>query len=404
MWAVIVAAFFDVEENIMAKRINGEGTIYKRADGRWCAAYYVGCKRKFLYGKSQKEVKYKLKALMEEEKENEQLTDTGGLTLQSWVFQYLKDYKVNEIKASTMNTYMTFYRKHIEDSDIGEMELQEIQTNDLQRYYNRKLKDGLSAKTVRHLSVIIREALTQAVRLRYIRNSPQEGVILPKKEKYEGKTLSQSDVLKLLNSAGGEALYPLIMTAIFTGMRKGEILGLQWKNVDLENGYIKVEKSLCRVADSMDEKGRYRTKLVLLEPKTVTSKRIIPITSQLVDILEHHRERQEEYKREAIDFYNSELDLVFANYLGGFMSEREVLRGFYTVLDKYEIPRVRFHDLRHTYASLLMESETDSKVIQELLGHSSISTTLDIYTHLKMGQKRSSIDKMAGMFMENSDK
>lgn len=388
----------------MAKRTNGEGTIYKRADGRWCAAYYVGIKRKFLYGKSQKEVKYKLKALMEEEKENEQLTDTGSLTLQSWVLQYLKDYKVNEIKASTMNTYMTFYRKHIADSDIGEMELQEIQTNDLQRYYNRKLKEGLSAKTVRHLSVIIREALTQAVRLRYIRNSPQEGVILPKKEKYEGKTLSQSDVLKLLKEAVDEPLYPLIMTAIFTGMRKGEILGLQWKNVDLDNGYIKVEKSLCRVADGVDEKGRYRTKVVLLEPKTAASKRIIPITSQLVDILEHHRERQEKYKKEAVDFYNSELDLVFANYLGDFMSEREVLRGFYTVLDKYEIPRVRFHDLRHTYASLLMESETDSKVIQELLGHSSISTTLDIYTHLKMEQKRNSVDKMAGMFVEGDGK
>lgn len=388
----------------MSKRMNGEGTIYKRADGRWCAAYYVGIKRKFLYGKSQKEVKYKLKALMEEEKNNGQLTDTGSLTLQSWVFQYLKDYKVNEIKASTMNTYMTFYRKHIADSDIGEMELQEIQTNDLQRYYNRKLKEGLSAKTVRHLSVIIREALTQAVRLRYIRNSPQAGVILPKKEKYEGKALSQSDVLKLLKEAEDEPLYPLIMTAIFTGMRKGEILGLQWKNVDLDNGYIKVEKSLCRVADGVDEKGRYRTKVVLLEPKTAASKRIIPITSQLVDILEHHRERQEKYKKEAVDFYNSELDLVFANYLGDFMSEREVLRGFYTVLDKYEIPRVRFHDLRHTYASLLMESETDSKVIQELLGHSSISTTLDIYTHLKMEQKRNSVDKMAGMFVEGDGK
>lgn len=381
--------------------MNGEGTIYKRADGRWCAAYYAGVKRKFLYGKSQKEVKYKLKALMEEEKEKGHLTDTGGLTLQSWVFQYLKDYKVNEIKATTLNTYMTFYRKHIEKSDIGEMELQEIQTNDLQRYYNRKLKEGLSAKTVRHLSVIIREALTQAVRLKYIRNSPQEGVILPKKEKYEGKTLSQSDVLKLLNNAGGEELYSLIMTAIFTGMRKGEILGLQWKNVDLDNGFIKVEKSLCRVEDGVNKKGRYRTKLVLLEPKTDTSKRIIPITSQLVDILVHHRERQEEYKREAVDFYNSELDLVFANYMGEFMSEREVLRGFYAVLDKYGIERVRFHDLRHTYASLLMESETDSKVIQELLGHSSISTTLDIYTHLKVKQKRNSVDKMARMFMQD---
>lgn len=386
----------------MAKRTNGEGTIYKRADGRWCAAYYVGIKRKFLYGKSQKEVKYKLKALMEEEKNNGQLTDIGNLTLKSWIFQYLKDYKANEIKASTLNTYMTFYRKHIENSEIGKKELQEIQTDDLQSYYNRKLKDGLSAKTVRHLSVIIREALTQAVRLKYIKYSPQEGVILPKKEKYEGKTLSQSDVLKLLHNAGDEELYPLIMTAVFTGMRKGEILGLQWKNVNLENGYIKVEKSLCRVEDGVDEKGRYRTKLVLLEPKTASSKRIIPITSQLVDILEHHRERQDEYKREAIDFYNCELDLVFANYLGEFMSEREVLRKFYAVLDKYKIPRVRFHDLRHTYASLLMESETDSKVIQELLGHSSISTTLDIYTHLKMEQKRNSVDKMAGMFIEDN--
>lgn len=98
---------------------------------------------------------------------------------------------------------------------------------------------------------------------------------------------------------------------------------------------------------------------MLLEPKTVTSKRIIPITSQLVDILEHYRESQEEYKGEAIDFYNNELDLVFTNYIGGFMSEREVLHGFYAVLDKYEIPRVRFHDLRYTYASLLMEFKTE---------------------------------------------
>lgn len=394
---------FLMEEIIMAKRSNGEGSIFKRADGRWCAAYYVGNKRKFVYGKTQKEAKDKLKKLIEESEVNGDLALLDKLTLANWILEYLEEYKKNDLKATTMTTYMTFYRKHIKNSDVGEMELQNIQTADLQKYYNRKLKEGLSAKTVRHLSVIIREALTQAVRLKYIKSSPQDGVILPKKEKFVGNTLSQADVIKLLSEAKSEPLYPLIMTAILSGMRKGEILGLQWQNVDLENGYIKVEKSLCRVANGEDKKGRQRTKVILLEPKNETSKRTIPISTQLITILKEYKEKQEQYKEGASDFYNNKLNLVFPNYLGNFMSEREVLRSFYSVLDKYGIPRVRFHDLRHTYASLLMESETDSKVIQELLGHSSISTTLDIYTHLKLEQKRNSVDKMAKMFTEKDN-
>lgn len=382
----------------MSKRMNGEGTVYKRKDGRWCAAYYVKNKRRFIYGKSQKEVKNKLKELIEEAEDNSDILDVGQLTLETWVLQYLQEYKINEIKETTLNTYMMFYRKHIKNSDIGRLGLQEIETTDLQQFYNKKLSDGLSAKTVRHIAVIIREALTQAVRLKYIKNSPQDSVMLPKKEKYEGKILSQADVLKLLHEAKDEELYALIMTAVFTGMRKGELLGLQWTNVDLDNGYIKVEHSLCRISDGEDEKGRHRTKAVLLAPKTETSKRIIPITEQLLLILKQHRERQNDYKKKAVDFYNQDLNLVFANYLGEFLSGREVLREFYNILDKYGLPRVRFHDLRHTCASLLMESETDSKVIQELLGHSSISTTLDIYTHLKIQQKRNSVDRMANLF------
>lgn len=388
----------------MAKRTNGEGTIYKRNDGRWCAAYYVGNKRKFLYGKTQKEVKDKLKKLIKKSEVEGDIEALENKSLEKWILEFLEQYKANELKVTTMTTYMTFYRKHIKGADIGKMGLKEIQTVDLQKFYNKKLADGLSAKTVRHLSVIIREALNQAVRLKYIKSSPQDGVVLPKKEKFTGKTLQQRDVIKLLNEAKYESLYPLIMTAVFTGMRKGEILGLQWKNVDLERGFIKIEKSLCRVADGEDEKGRYRTKVMLLEPKNETSKRTIPISFNLVNILKTHKLCQEEYKKQAMDFYNYEQDLVFANYLGEFMSDREVLREFYNVLDKYEIPRVRFHDLRHTYASLLMENDTDSKVIQELLGHSSISTTLDIYTHLKMDQKRNSVDKMAEMFIDCNDK
>lgn len=221
----------------MAKRTNGEGTIYKRSDGRWCAAFYVGNKRKFLYGKSQKEVKDKLRKLKEESELNGDLMLSNDLTLANWVLEYLEQYKKNDLKVTTMTTYMTFYRKHIKDSLIGERVIQDILTADLQKYYNKKLAEGLSAKTVRHLSVIIREALSQAVCLKYIKSNPHDGVILPKKAKFVGNTLSQADVTKLLNEAKYEPLYPLIMTAILSGMRKGELLGLQWQNVDLENGW-----------------------------------------------------------------------------------------------------------------------------------------------------------------------
>ena len=387
----------------MAKRINGEGTIYKRSDGRWCAAYYVGTKRKFLYGRSQKEVKEKLQVLKEKEQDIKELSVIDDLTLSQWVEQYLQQFKSNEIKATTLSTYMAFYRKHIKEDSIGKIRLNDLKTEDLQEFYNDKFLKGLSAKTVRHLSVIIGEALQQAVRLKYIANNPNRNVLLPKKEQFEGKTLSQRDVLILLNEASDETLYPLIMTAIFTGMRKGELLGLQWENVDLKNGYIKVDKSLCRVETEIDKNGRRHTKPVLLEPKTNSSKRLIPISAILNNILVSHQKIQDEYAEKYSDFYNKELDLVFANYSGDFMSSREVLKEFYSVLDKYGIQRVRFHDLRHTYASFLMETETDSKVIQELLGHSSISTTLDIYTHLKIGQKRSSVDKMADLFKNNDE-
>ena len=377
----------------MGKRSNGEGSIFKRADGRWCAAYYVGKKRKFVYGKTQKAVKERLEQIKQEKKE--EIKSEG--TVANWILKYLENYKKNDIKASTYATYLTYYRKHIKQSEIGNKALEDLSTADLQAYYNSMTKLGLSAKTVRHLSVIINEALQQAVRLQKIKTNVNAVVVLPKKERFEGKTLSKEDVEILAEKAKDEALYSLVIVTIFTGMRKGEVLGLTWDNVHLEEKYLEVKKSLCRVNDYLDEKGRTITKLILLEPKNKSSIRKIPLSDFVVDILCKHYEKQKKHQQEWGELYMDQ-NLVFAKDDGDFLSPRTVLTDYYKLLDKYGIERVRFHDLRHTYASLLMESETDSKVIQELLGHSSISTTLDIYTHLKMEQKRSSVDKMAGMF------
>jgi integrase len=385
-----------MEDNSMGKRSNGEGTIFKRSDGRWCGAYYVGNKRKFVYGKTQKMVKERLQQLKQESSEEKQDSKTFG----NWVLEYLENYKKNDIKESTYGTYLVYYRKHIQNSEIGKKTLEELTTDDLQKYYNKMLQSDLSAKTVRHLSVIINEALRQAVKLRKIKVNVNASVVLPKKIKFEGKTLSKEDVARLADKAKDEELYSLVMTTIFTGMRKGEVLGLTWDCVHLEQGCLDVKKSLCRVVDHMDEKGKMVSKLVLLEPKNKSSIREIPLPDFIVDILRKHRDQQLNHQVEWADIYNNQ-NLVFAREDGNFLSPRQVLADYYKMLDKYGIERVRFHDLRHTYASLLMESETDLKVIQELMGHSSISTTMDIYTHLKMEQKRNSVEKMADLFDEN---
>lgn len=378
----------------MGKRINGEGTIYKRSDGRWCGAYYIGSKRKFVYGKTQKEVISKLKDVKAEAEEVSHLFETT-YNLETWIKMYIDEYKTNELKPSTLSTYLTFYRKHLKDSDIGKIRLSELSTDDLQKYYNDKLRSGLSAKTVRHIAVIVRESLKQALRLKYIKYNPHDAVVLPKKEIFKGDTLSVEEVKHLMNDAKGEELYPLVMTAIFTGMRRGELLGLQWENVDFDAGIIHVEQSLCRIDDGFDENGKHHTKRVLMEPKTQMSKRVIPITQPLMHILKEHKKSQDNYKSQISDIYNLELDLVFANNIGEFMQDRSLLRDFYTMLDKYNITRVRFHDLRHTFASMLLESGTEGKLVQELLGHASISTTMDIYAHITTGQKMKTVEKLS---------
>lgn len=214
----------------MAKRSNGEGSIYKRADGRWCGSYYVGGKRKSVYGKTRKDVKELLEQRMQEKEEQQHEI----CSVENWIKEYLENYKRNELKASTYGTYLVYYRKHILESEIGKKNLNELKTDDLQHYYNRMQNEGLSAKTIRHLSVIINEALNQAVRMDKIKVNVNSAVVLPKKAKFTGEVLSKEDVVKLTTEAKGESLYPLVMLTIFTGMRKGEVLGLTWDNVHWE--------------------------------------------------------------------------------------------------------------------------------------------------------------------------
>lgn len=377
------------------KRSNGEGTIFKRKDGRWCGAYYdlePIPKRHFVYARTQSEVKRKLKEKMA----NPIGTYKTTYTLAEWIVYYLENYKKNEIKITTYGTYLETFKKHIEKSGLGSLRLDKITTSHLQQFYNEKVKAGYNPKTVKHMNVIINSALDKAFKLGYIRTNPNILVTLPKKKTYVGKTLTSIEVMKILNEARNDDLYPLIIFTIYSGLRKGEVMALKWADIDFENRQVKVVGNLCRIIAEPNNKGRMTHKYQIMEPKTDKSRRIVPLMDIAIDALQIQKSRQDKEKEKLADLYNDE-DLVFAKYNGDFINQRLFMDHFHKFLDRYNITQIRFHDLRHTFASLLLEAGESPKVVQELLGHSNISTTMDIYAHLSNDAKIRAIKNLNGL-------
>lgn len=371
----------------MGKRSNGEGTIFKRKDGRWCAAYYDNeFNRHYVYGQTQKEVKLKLK----EKKNKKKQEKNKSVTFQEWVLEYLQKYKKNELKITTYDSYICIYRKHIQGSKIGAMQLDRISLEVLQKYYNDKMKKGYSSKTVREIGTIINSALNMAVRSKMLTENPNLYTIIPKKEKYEANILSKEEVEKIVREAKEEELYPIIITTVYTGMRKGEVMALKWENVDFEQRKIYIRGSLCRVQDEPDKNGHRHARYEILEPKTKKSIRTVPMLDEVYNALLEQKKRQNRQKNKYSDVYLDN-DLIFANEIGDFIEQRTFMENYHRFLEKYDITDIRFHDLRHTFASLLIESDVSMKVVQELLGHSTITTSMDIYTHISDKKKEQAI-------------
>lgn len=373
----------------MGKRSNGEGTIYKRQDGRWCAAYYdEDYHRHYVYGKTQTEVKQKLKEKRNEKPDKNKQT----LIFQGWVKEFLEKYKKNELKITTYDSYMTIYRKHILDSRLGKTALDKVTTEMLQKYYNDKLANGYNSKTVHAIGIVINLALNMAVKLRILPENPNAFTSIPKKKKYEAAYLSAEEVNRIVIEAKDEELYPIIITTVYTGMRKGEVMALKWENVDFQERKIYIRNSLCRVEDNEpDEKGHLHARYEILEPKTKTSIRMIPMMDEVYNALMEQKKRQDSDKQEYRDIYMDQ-GLVFADKIGNYLPQRSFMEKYHTFLNKYGVKDIRFHDLRHTFATLLIESDISMKIVQELLGHSTITTSMDIYTHVSDTKKEQALE------------
>lgn len=385
----------------MAKRRgNGEGSITKRKDGRWQGSVLVGYdletgkpKRKYFYGRTRKEVQEKVNGVTVEVQAGT-YREPSKLTAAEWFTIWLNDYMKLSLRPTTWESYRYQVEGHI-ISALGHLKLAQLQTAHIQRLYNDKLNSGrldgkeggLSPKSVRYIHTVIHSALEQAKKEGMITINPSDAVRLPKLEQKEIKYLDTAEVAIFLAMAKESKHFAAFYLALNTGMRRGELLGLRWKDIDFIVKQLTVNQGLVRISG----KG-----LVFQEPKTKLSNRVISLPPAAVQVLKEHKKQQNENRLMAGGAYNSDLDLVFANELGEPICPRAFTRVFERLIKKVGLD-VTFHGLRHTFATIALEQGVNVKTIQETLGHHSSAFTMDVYSSVTAKMKREAADKVGDL-------
>lgn len=354
----------------MKRRANGEGTVRQRADGRWEGVISTGDgRRKSVYGRKQSEVLAKMDVA-----ENARAAGLPQANERQTVAEYLATWlegRRSQLRPATWQRYEISVRKDAVPG-IGRTPLVKLSPAQLQALYAGRLAAGSAPQTVKNLHAVLHRALHDALRWGMVVRNVAALVDAPRVELHDMTTLTAPQVSQLLAAAAGDRLEALYTLAVTTGMRQGELLALRWRDVDLDRGAVHVRRSV------QWPKGGY----VFTAPKTKKSQRQVTIGKTSVAALRRHRTRQLEERLGAAGVWE-DLDLVFANGLGRPIEPQNLVqRAFYPLLERAGLPRIRFHDLRHTAATLLLARGVHPKKVSEMLGHATVAITLDRYSHV----------------------
>lgn len=389
----------------MARRGHGEGTIYRRTDGRWEGRIKTGLTSDYrtktisVYGKTRKEVLTKLNEVIAARDRNE-LIEPHRTTLSEWLDNWLKNYAALNVSDSTYELYEYLIRLHIKPT-IGNIKLTQLRPADIQQLYARKLSQGKSTQTVKHMHTVLQGSLKQAVREELILRNIANMVTPPRVVRREIRPLTNDELKIFLKAIKDHIYYPLFMGYLFTGLRRGELLAIHWRDVDLEKGTLIVRETINRHKRKNGTPADTKTELRFGRTKTTSSRRTIPLTKVLISILGEQKAAQEKIKSEMGTDYQ-DLGLVFATKKGTPIEPNSVLRSLKSTLKKHGLPIMSVHDLRHSFATMLLSLGENPKVVAEMMGHSNASVTIDVYSHVLPGLKELAVKKLNDYLIEDS--
>ena len=373
-----------------AKNASGNGTIRKRSDGRWEGRYTLGFdpitgkqRQKSVYGKTQKEVRQKLTRIAAEIDEGIYV-EPNSMILSDWLKIWLRDY-IGNVKPATVVSYTEHVKLNIIPY-IGNTQLNKLSPAMVQAMYNRLQREkGLSPKTIKNVHGVLHRSLHQAQKLDYIRRNPLDAVTLPRIEKVQIKPMEDDELVRFLNAIKGNPYEYVFFVTVFTGLREGEILGLTWDCVNFDQNTLFINKQHGKAK---------RSKEYVFSSLKNDKPRTIMVANGVMDVLRKQKAQQDHWEELAGNCWNNSDNLVFTTELGRYLSNQTVYLAFKKVVKSLGMDKVRFHDLRHTFAVNSLKAGDDIKTVQENLGHHTAAFTLDVYAHVTSGMKRDSANRM----------
>ena len=400
----------------MRKRANGEGSVYQRSDGRWAGEVTTGYDdrgrqiKPRVYGRTQADVMEKLRELKQRVSKGLP-AKPQRLSVAEFLNRWLTLKACHpHVSYKTERTYRDLAEDHIVPA-LGPIELTKLRTDHVQEFVNallnkpklkaRKKSKGsqddavpetLSPRTVKHCRDTLRAALNVAIEWNLIDRNPAAPVVV-KQLRRRQTIYDERQASAFIEAIYGERLEALYWLALCLGPREGEILGLKWSDFDFEASKVQLLRSLQRIR----RPGERKSGLELVATKTKGSDRSVCLPQVVIEKVLMHRRRQDE-ERETAGSAWVETGMVFSTQKGTLLEPRHMLRDFYHVRDRAQLPRIRFHDLRHSAATILKMAGVSDPAIQNMLGHASVRTTQDIYTHLTTDGEKQAAAKMDEIF------
>lgn len=385
---------------------NGEGSIRMRNDGLYEVRVSVGkdprtgeYKRISKYVHSEEEAVRLLHEMQYLKDQSPNYLST--MTLGEWMDICLNIYLKNTLKQSTYNSYVCYMERHFKP-ELGNVKLSDLNPRMLQLFYNRKAEtENLAPKTIVNLNLFLHRVLNFAVGEGYLRSNPAESLNLTRGQKPEIAILNRDDQNALIRGSYYHRYGVFVRLTLFTGIRLGELLGLRWEDIDIRGKMLHIRRTLNRLNKMQNptDPTENTTEIVIGTPKSQNSVRSIPLLDGMLQELLGWKTVQEQDREEAGDLYEDS-GMIVTNPFGGFVEPRTFRDYYMQILEISELPHYTFHALRHTFATRALEQGMDVKTLSVILGHHSVSFTMDTYTHVQDKHKIAAMSLMDELYQD----